>query len=282
MLIQKLLPFLFYGVYIHLCILGGFYLYNELPRIINLIAGYIVLPIGLFLLFSFLLERITIALKQKYNDKESIQMLFLIPILLFWLPMGVGNIFGVNYYLKMEMAKPVDIKLSEIHNFKDSSFVQIVDIQKKVEWLGESVTTSTGSRGSYNKKSSTHYYAVPLLSKNITDNTSYPVWLVKGTNPSSFESSEEANATLKNLLAEKSDFVRGVIVRDPYDLNNFKEAVRISANRNHLTVPDDLILIESVDKDYLTLRNELRRNTIIFYMIVLSLFLCLPAYLFFK
>ena len=209
-------------------------------------------------------------------------MLFLIPILLFWLPMGVGNIFGVNYYLKMEMAKPVDIKLSEIHNFKDSSFVQIVDIQKKVEWLGESVTTSTGSRGSYNKKSSTHYYAVPLLSKNITDNTSYPVWLVKGTNPSSFESSEEANATLKNLLAEKSDFVRGVIVRDPYDLNNFKEAVRISANRNHLTVPDDLILIESVDKDYLTLRDELRRNTIIFYMIVLSLFLCLPAYLFFK
>ncbi|MBP6739183.1 MAG: hypothetical protein KA146_04295 [Leptospiraceae bacterium] len=282
MLIQKLLPFLFYGVYIHLCILGGFYLYNELPRIINLIAGYIVLPIGLFLLFSFLLERITIALKQKYNDKESIQMLFLIPILLFWLPMGVGNIFGVNYYLKMEMAKPVDIKLSEIHNFKDSSFVQIVDIQKKVEWLGESVTTSTGSRVSYNKKSSTHYYAVPLLSKNITDNTSYPVWLVKGTNPSSFESSEEANATLKNLLAEKSDFVRGVIVRDPYDLNNFKEAVRISANRNHLTVPDDLILIESVDKDYLTLRDELRRNTIIFYMIVLSLFLCLPAYLFFK
>ena len=282
MLIQKLLPFLFYGVYIHLCILGGFYLYNELPRIINLIAGYIVLPIGLFLLFSFLLERITIALKQKYNDKESIQMLFLIPILLFWLPMGVGNIFGVNYYLKMEMAKPVDIKLSEIHNFKDSSFVQIVDIQKKVEWLGESVTTSTGSRGSYNKKSSAHYYAVPLLSKNITDNTSYPVWLVKGTNPSSFESSEEANATLKNLLAEKSDFVRGVIVRDPYDLNNFKEAVRISANRNHLTVPDDLILIESVDKDYLTLRDELRRNTIIFYMIVLSLFLCLPAYLFFK
>ena len=282
MLIQKLLPFLFYGVYIHLCILGGFYLYNELPRIINLIAGYIVLPIGLFLLFSFLLERITIALKQKYNDKESIQMLFLIPILLFWLPMGVGNIFGVNYYLKMEMAKPVDIKLSEIHNFKDSAFVQILDIQKKVEWLGESVTTSTGSRGSYNKKSSTHYYAVPLLSKNITDNTSYPVWLVKGTNPSSFESSEEANATLKNLLAEKSDFVRGVIVRDPYDLNNFKEAVRISANRNHLTVPDDLILIESVDKDYLTLRDELRRNTIIFYMIVLSLFLCLPAYLFFK
>ena len=282
MLIQKLLPFLFYGVYIHLCILGGFYLYNELPRIINLIAGYIVLPIGLFLLFSFLLERITIALKQKYNDKESIQMLFLIPILLFWLPMGVGNIFGVNYYLKMEMAKPVDIKLSEIHNFKDSSFVQIVDIQKKVEWLGESVTTSTGSRGSYNKKSSTHYYAVPLLSKNITDNTSYPVWLVKGTNPSSFESSEEANATLKNLLAEKSDFVRGVIVRDPYDLNNFKEAVRISANRNHLTVPDDLILIESVDNAYLTLRDELRRPTIIFYMIVLSLFLCLPAYLFFK
>lgn len=241
-MLNKVLYLLWQFFFVNGIIFIGLYYYDSLPKILNVIILFFVLPF----IIAALPFWIRFFIANYYNKKINISFCLcpLITSLLLWLPLLIGTQTSVYDYLQiLKRGIKENINVEDIESHSDKAYLSFKNAKPQIKLIGKHIKEYYNDNNSIDNC----YYVVPVLSDNMNISDTVSVWIVEFItqtemnieyNDKSILNNEHPKLKLENMK------IQGFVDRDPYDINNFYKAIEYCYKNYRIKVANKIFLIK--------------------------------------
>ena len=253
-----------------------------LPRILNALLVFLVIPIALIFVFKSLGLFMFTRLHADLENEDVLVVPLGISAATLWLAL-LASIFefsGGNYMQLLQHPAFENVPVQDAHTYSHAGYVRFSDGRVAFDDSGVSRHTSTKKSGDEYSQMHHAYYAYPVVTDAWTPDQPIHAWLCESTSTSS-SMSEQGDEGAPRLPGLQIRDVKGTPIRDPYDVNYCSQAIENAVKNHNVTAHPEGLIIAYKEQPYERLLDRQRFRFLIFMGVVNMLWVVGPGLLMF-
>jgi hypothetical protein len=278
LLIRVILQF----AYVNSVMLVGIQIYSMLPRILNVLLVFLVIPIFLIFVCKYLGLFMFKILKADLENDDVLVVPLGISAATLWLALtsSLFDFSGGNYVQLIQHQAFENVPVKDAHKYSHAGYIRFSDGRVALDYYGVSHHTSTRKSGDVRSRIRHSYYTYPVVSEDWTPDQPIHAWLCESTsNSESTSLKDEEHPRLPGLMIRD---VKGMLVRNPYDVNYYSQAIENAIKQHGVKAHPKGLLIAYQERSYDRLLDVQRFRFMIFMGMVNMLWVGVPGLLMFR
>jgi len=224
--------------FVNIVFTGGLFLYNGLPRIINVLVVLFFAPLALLFAMKSILKKI-------FPDTDTDNLIISLAIITvtIWLPLILTQYMtSVPDYVAY-LKNPIIVKtsLDHISNFSHALYFELTDAINVPEYSGMHYTTTHKKNAFEDLVFINRYYVVPLVPDKWHKEEPVSTWLTESVTDEQHETPREP-LIIKASIPDNLDAVR---CHDPHEIVFAELAIENARQKHSLNIGKDLLILKT-------------------------------------
>ena len=228
------------------------FFWDDLPKYVNSIL-MLVWPVLLGAAMGKLGEKLWPA----FSERTGMFMIHLVAGVTLWLPTLFPGLYVVKDYFQLigtEAARSASVH--EVGRLRKAGYLTVPDGRLRPEYHYHHVTISRVKSGDSYNTVKHHHLVTPIVPPNWDPGLKVNVWAV----------GDESGTVL--LTGKKGVEIKGLAVRDPYEISDYRDAVRKAAEKFDLIPGENLYFLKLTKESYEELLSRTRFWTMVSLVVV--------------